>query len=132
GQERLVSERVDHQMTVDATRNNVEKGNQTGKFVKGVLAITRKFVATQNYIADNKSDDDKALIVEHPIRTDWKLVGTDKPIETTDTLYRFKGIVTPDKTSTLTVKEESVQDEELAILPTHIDAVLMYSRTGQF
>jgi hypothetical protein len=132
GQERLLSYGIDLQMTVDSTKNNQEERIQTGKIIKGVLQITRKYVATQNYIADNKSDHDKTLIVEHSIKQGWKLVDTDKPIETTDTLYRFKGIVTPDKTSTLTVKEETIQDQELAILPIDIDAVLMYSRTGEF
>jgi hypothetical protein len=132
GQERLLSYGIDLQMTVDSTKNSQEEQIQTGKIVKGVLEITRKYLATQTYIADNKSDHDKTLIVEHPIKQGWKLVDSDKPIETTDTLYRFKGTVTPDKTSTLTVKEETVQDQELAILPIDIDAVLMYSRTGEF
>src|SRR6185436_15748944 len=70
--------------------------------------------------------------IEHPIKQGWKLVDTIKPIETTDTLYRFKGTVATDKTTTLTVKEEIVQDEMLAILPIDIDAVLVYSRTGEF
>ena len=57
---------------------------------------------------------------------------SQKPIETTDALYRFKGTVTPDKTSTLTVKEEIVQDQQMAILPRDIGQVLIYSRTGEF
>jgi hypothetical protein len=133
GQERLLSYGIDLQMTVDSTKNNRQDDSiQTGKIVKGVLWITRKHVSTQNYIADNKSDRAKTLIVEHPIKQGWKLIDTQKPEETTESLYRFKGTVTPDKTSTLTIKEEIVQDESMAILPIDIDQVLFYSRTGEF
>jgi hypothetical protein len=132
GQQRLLSYGIDLQMTVDSTKNNQQNQIQTGKIVKGVLWITRKFQSSQDYVADNKSDHDKTLIVEHPIKPNWKLVDTQTPEETTDTLYRFKGVVSPDKTSTLTVKEEIVQDEQMAILPGDIGQVLFYSRTGEF
>ena len=131
-QERLISYGIDLQMTIDSTKNRQEDHIQTGKIVKGVLSISHKYVSSQDYIADNKSDHDKTLIVEHPIRPGWSLVDTEKPIETTDTLYRFKGTVSPSKTSTLTIKEQIVQDQQLAILPVDTDAVLMYSRTGEF
>ena len=132
GQERLVSFGIDLQMTVDSTKNTSDQQVQSGKIVKGVLTITRKLISSQDYIADNKSDHDKTLIVEHPIKQGWSLVDTEKPIETTDTLDRFKGKVTPDKTSTLTVKEQTIQDEQLALLPVDVDQVLFYSRTGEF
>jgi hypothetical protein len=132
GQERLLSYGIDLQMTVDSTKNNQTNQIQTGKIVKGVLWITRKYQSSQDYVADNKSDHDKTLIIEHPIKPNWKLVDTQKPVETTDALYRFKGTVTPDKASTLTVKEEIVQDEQMAILPGDIGQVAFYSRTGEF
>ena len=40
---------------------------------------------------------DKRLIIEHPLRQGWHLVETDKPIETTPALYRFKGKVAAGK-----------------------------------
>jgi hypothetical protein len=131
GQERLLSYGVDLQMLVDSTKNTTRSSILTGKIVKGVLHISRKHVATQEYLADNKSDKDKTLIVEHPIKPNWKLVDTDKPIETTPALYRFKGTVSPGKASKLTVTEELVQGEAIAILPTDIEQLLFYSRTGE-
>jgi len=89
GQERLLSYGIDLQMLVDATKNTSRSSILTGKIVKGVLQISRKHVATQDYTGDNKSDKDKTLIIEHPIKQNWKLVDTDKPMETTQTLYRF-------------------------------------------
>jgi len=130
-QERMISYGVDLQLTVDSTKNKQENFLQTGKIVKGVLQLSRKLVATQDYIADNKSDHEKTLIVEHPIRQGWKLVDTDKPIETTDALYRFKGKVGAAKASKLTVKEEIVQGEALEILNGDLNALIYYSRAGE-
>ena len=130
-QERLLSYGIDLQMLVDSTKNKTDSALQTGKIVKGVLQITRKHVASQDYVAENKSDKDKSLIIEHAIKPGWKLVETDKPIETTQTLYRFKGSVPAKKSAAFTVKEEIVQSEELAILPTDLSALDFYSRAGE-
>jgi hypothetical protein len=131
GQERLLSYGIDLQMTVDATKNRSDAAIQTARIVKGVLILTRKNQFTQEYLADNKSDHDKTLIVEHPIRQGWKLIDTDKPIETTDTLYRFKGTVTPGKASKLVVREETISNEQIAILPADFGALAVYARTGE-
>ena len=64
----------------DAIRyNRTDTALLTGKIVKGVLELQRKHVFTQDYVAENKADKDKTLIVEHPFRQGWKLVDTDKP-----------------------------------------------------
>ncbi|MGH7175814.1 MAG: hypothetical protein ACREJC_00410 [Tepidisphaeraceae bacterium] len=131
GQERLLSYGIDLQMKVDSTSNKQESAVQTGKIVKGVLYVQRKFISAQDYVADNKSDHDKALIVEHPRRANWKLVDTDKPIEETDQLYRFKGAVAAGKASKLTVKEEMIQDESMAILNADPGTLDFYRRTGE-
>lgn len=131
GQERLISYGVDLQVLVDATKNTNQSAIQTGRIVKGVLHLTRKNVFTQDYLSENKGDKDKTLIIEHPIRQGWHLAETDKPIETTETLYRFKGKVAAGKASKLTVKEEIVQGEEFAILPADIGPLDFYSRQGE-
>ena len=56
-----------------------------------MLHLTRKHVFTQEYVAENKGDNDKTLIIEHPVRQGWKLVDTDKPIETTDAALPLQG-----------------------------------------
>ena len=131
GQERLLSYGIDLQTTVDSTKNSATNIIQTGKIVKGVLILSRKLVATQDYLIDNKSDHSKSVIVEHPIRQGWKLVETDKPIETTEQLYRFKGDVEAGKSSKLAVKEEIVTGEEIALLGCDPNTLLTFYKTGE-
>jgi hypothetical protein len=131
GQERLLSFAIDLQMKVQAANRKQDSALQTGKIVKGILEVKRKLVTTQDYLADNKSENDRTLIVEHPLQPGWKLVDTPKPIETTDTLYRFQDTVKTGTTSKLTVKEEYVQSESIAILPIDLGTLAYYIRAGE-
>jgi hypothetical protein len=131
GQERLVSYGIDLEMLVDNTKNTQRNEVLTGRINKGVLIVDRRYLATQEYLADNKGDRDKMLVIEHPIRMGWKLVETQKPIESTIAVHRFQGNAVSRKVTTLTVKEESVQSQTIAILPSDITSLLTYSRAGE-
>ena len=132
GQERLISYGIDLQLLVDPTKNSQSSRIQSGKIIKGVLLITNKNVAIQEYRADNKGDKDKTLVIEHPIRQGWKLVDTDKPLETTEMLYRFKGQVPAGKATVLKVTEEVIESQEFAILPnSDVGSFDWYSKQGE-
>jgi hypothetical protein len=131
GQERLLSYGVDLDLHVDNTKNTQTAAVVTASIFKGTLVLSRKLVASQTYAVDNKSDKDKMLVIEHPIRQGWKLVDTRSPAETTPTLYRFKGLAVGSKVTMLTVREELVQNETIAMLPADIEALVVYSRAGE-
>jgi hypothetical protein len=132
GQERLISYGIDLEMRIDSTKNRQESAIQTGRIVKGVLHITRRHVHTQEYLAQNKGEREKQLIVEHPLRRGWKLVETPDPIETTESLYRFRQPLPAGKEAKLVVKEQHVALEHFAILPADLGQIEMYSRSGEF
>ena len=131
GQERLISYGIDLEMRVNAANRRQENNIQTGRLVKGVLQVTRKQVVMQDYLVQNLSQKTKDVIVEHPFQTEWKLVETPKPMETTDSLYRFRDSVPAGKTRTLTVKEERVHGETIAVLPADLGQLEFYSRSGE-
>ncbi len=131
GQERLLSYGIDLDMLVDASKNTQTASVVSARVVKGMLIVERKSIASQEYAADNKSAKDKQLVIEHPIRAGWKLVDTQKPIETTPTLYRFKGNAAANKVTTLVVREELVHSETIAMLPADVGSLIYYSRAGE-
>jgi hypothetical protein len=131
GQERLVSYGVDLQMLVDATKNSTSNVVQTARISGGVMEVVRKVVQTQEYGIENKSEAVKTVIIEHPRRGgEWKLVDTAKPIESTDSVHRFKDSVEPGKSSRLVVKEELTLSEGIAIANFSADQFLAYAATG--
>jgi hypothetical protein len=130
-QERLISYGVDLQVLVDGTKGEDTDVIQTGKIVKGVLELTRKLVHTHHYTAESKADHDKTLIVEHPLRSGWKLIAPEKPLEKTDTLYRFKEALPAGKSASLDVVEELVTGQTIALLNTDIPSLEFYSKSDR-
>ena len=60
------------------------------KVVKGVMQATHKLRQTRTYFIKNRSDQDRTLLVEHPVREDWRLVTPEKPAERSRDVYRFQ------------------------------------------
>jgi hypothetical protein len=141
GQDRLISYGIDLQVLVDAGENKTDSALTGGKIVKGVLHLTRRDVSSTPYVVQNKSDKDKAVIIEHPLQAEWKLVSPPSgapagafagtPYETTDKFHRFKGIVPAGKSARLVVDEEKVLGETLAILNAEGAQLELYSTHGQ-
>lgn len=132
-QTRLLSYGIDLQLPVlvDDVKDNQRV--QSGKIVEGILQLSRKYVSARTYIAENKSERVKKLVIEQPRRSkESKVVDSPAPVETTDRLWRFQIEVAPGKTEKLTVKEEQVTNESLALLGTTGETVLAYLREGSF
>lgn len=131
GQSRLLSYGIDLGLFVNTDKNRQEDAVLTARIVKGVLELKRKLVFSQEYAVENKSDKEKALVIEHPFRADWKLAPpTPQPVETTETLHRFQTAVGAKKKLTFVVNEEHVTSETIGILPIDIGQLEIYSRTG--
>ena len=76
----------------------------------GVLVQHTDAVARRVYTIRNSDTTDRRVIIEHPVRRDWKLTGGGEPVETTAGAYRFAVAVAPAKTETLTVSEQQPLD----------------------
>jgi hypothetical protein len=131
GQERLISYGVDLEVIVDSTKNTSQSSILTGKVVKGVLNLTYKDVFTQDYVAENKGERAKSLVIEHPVRPGWELVEPKKADETTDQVYRFQGKLEPGNTSKMTVTQQNVRVEGVQLLPTDVGTLLVYAKTKE-
>ena len=128
-QERLISYGIDLQMLVDAKNHKSQDTVVAGKIVKGTLWVTRKNVASQEYHAENKGENEKTLVIEHPLRGGWKLIEPEKPAEKTESLYRFRQKVAAGKQAVVRVVEENVAAQQIAILPQDVETLAMYART---
>ena len=119
GQERLLSYGID--LDVSVNTGNFQTSSVTAATInRGMLILARKMVSSRSYSADNRAAKDKMLIIAHPIRAGWKLVDTQKPVETTPAAYRFRETLAAGKVTTLVVKEELVESEGLAMISTDV------------
>ena len=133
GETRLLSYGIDLQTSavvkdLDLTK---EQTVTATKILKGALVVTRKYVSAKEYSFENKGDHDKTVVIEHPLRAGWNLVGMPKPAETTNALHRFEQPVGAGKTERLTVREENVQSQNVSLLPMAVGDAQFYTQTGE-
>ena len=114
-EERLISYAVDLGTEVDpkpATSN----GRMTEvKVVNGAVWTTTKVREARIYAINNRNDAERTILIEHPVRSQFVLVDTDKPAETASDVYRFQLKVAPGKTETKTISEEQTIGEQVRI-----------------
>ena len=63
----------------------------------------------------NRNDAERTVLIEHPVRHEFVLIDTDKPAETASDVYRFQLKVAPGKTEALTVTEQRLLNEQVAL-----------------
>jgi hypothetical protein len=76
------------------------------KAVKGVLHTTTKLRQKKTYTVKNRNPQERTVLIEHPVRPEFKLVSKDKPAETARDVYRFELKVPAGQTAKETVTEE--------------------------
>jgi hypothetical protein len=106
GEERLLSYAVDLGTEVNPVPSS-DNGRVTQvKVVKGLLHSTTKVRESKAYALKNRSGQERTVLIEHPVRHDFKLVDGAKPAETARDVYRFQVQVPAGKAVTETVTEE--------------------------
>ncbi len=114
-EERLLSYAVDLGTEVNPVLSS-DNGRLTAvKAVKGVVYTTTKVREAKTYTIANRNDQERTVLIEHPVRNDFHLIDTDKPSETAADFYRFEVKVPVGKDGKLVVTEERQLNSNVAI-----------------
>jgi hypothetical protein len=107
-EERLLSYAIDLGTEVDPKAGAGAQKITSVKAVRGVVTTITKVTDEKTYRIVNRSQTDRTLLIEHPNRTSqqFKLVGTEKPVEDTPEVFRFQTAVKAGESKNFTVKEE--------------------------
>jgi hypothetical protein len=114
-EERLIAYAVDQGTEVKCEADSAPVQLVAVKVVKGIVHATRKLRDTKKYLVKNRSTQDRTLIIEHPVRADWKLVKPEKAAERSRDVYRFEVKVPAGKSLTHEVVEEMSRVDQLAL-----------------
>ena len=125
-EERLISYAVDLGMEVNPVEATAPNQLQTVKIVKGILYANSRLQQTKTYNVRNRTDKDRVLLIEHPIRPNWKLLDTEKPFESSRDVYRFLVAVPAAKAASLKVVEQQNQSSEIALTNANDQTVRLY------
>jgi hypothetical protein len=125
GERRLISYASDLAMRVADTIVTPPSRVTRVSMARGIVTQQREDRQERTYTIRNDDQAERVLILEHPARTDWTLDSGLAPEERTASVYRFRIVVAPSSTSTLTVSETrpvdttvraaSVGDQQIAM-----------------
>lgn len=125
---RLLSYAADTALQVKPTVDG-ESGMFTRvRIYRGLMQMTREQRSTWKYELHNADSTARDVVIEHPIRGDFKLVDGVKPEESSTNYHRFKIKVEPKKNETLVVKEFRPDVTSIYLTNISDDQVAYYTR----
>ncbi len=131
GEHRLVSYAVDLGVEVSVSHEKPVQSVERVHIADGLMWFHRRLEESRLYLVRNEDDRQRRLIVQHPVRPEWKLDGSTTPIESSSSYHRFDLNVLPKATATLFVKEYSPEKDgvELRTINSHHVEVWLKDRT---
>ena len=124
-EQRLITFALDQGLEIEQVGKSAPDELKAVKIVKGILYATSKLRETKTYNVKNRSGHDRLLLIGHPFRADWKLVGKDEPIERSREAYRFQVSVSAGKSASQEVVEEHQRVSQI-ILTTSDDQTIRF------
>lgn len=115
-EERLLSYALDQGTEVKTEVKSSPSPDMNFKIGGNNLAARYKLRETKTYLAKNRSPHERTLIVEHPVRPQWKLINPMKPAEKTRDTYRFEVKVAAGQTAKFEVVEEQARVDQIALV----------------
>jgi hypothetical protein len=110
-EERLISYAIDLGTEVNAVPSSDSGKVLAIKAVKGIIHTTTKNRQIKTYQIKNRNEQERVVLIEHPVNNAFRLVG-EKPKETASDVYRFELKVPAGGTKTQVVtQEQEVRNE---------------------
>ena len=126
GQERLVSYALDLKTEVEPQGAPGAETLVTASLRKGTLLVTRKLQQSRIYNVKNRDTKKKAVLIEHPFRSDWTLAEPVAASERTREVYRFAVPVDAGASARLTVREERQVQQTVRLVDSGPDTIGYY------
>jgi hypothetical protein len=98
------------------------------KIIKGIMHLTYRLRETKTYTVKNRSEHERAVLIEHPYRPGYELISPAKPEERTREVYRFLVSAKPNDSVKQDVVEELPRVEQIVLTNLNDDAVGFYIR----
>jgi hypothetical protein len=131
GQERIITYALDLKTEVVAQAAPENEEVVSASIRKGTLLVTRKSIDEKTYQVTNRDQKAKVVLVEHPLRSDWRLLEPSEPAERTRDFYRFKVPVDGKNGARLTVREERQIQQTVRLIDSGSDVIAYYVQAKQ-
>ena len=131
GERRIVSYATDLGLLVDVQKNSQPQHVRRVKISKGVMTQISELHERTLYTVRNQDEAARTLVIEHPARTEWKLVsGAKEPDERAPGTYRFRLDVPAKATASLPVEEASTLATSYQLSNLNADQIGIFVTQG--
>jgi hypothetical protein len=114
-EKRILSYGLDLHLDVAVRREGAPERVTRVAIGRGVFRRDVKLRRKTTYAVRNQDDARRIVLVEHPLDSEWTLVETPAPAETTAGEHRFRVEAAPGVTTELVVQEESARETTYAL-----------------
>jgi hypothetical protein len=130
GERRLLSYAADLGVLV-----NADAGKPSSRIVRlrareGIIVQDTEERATMVYRIRNEDAAPRVVVVEHPVRSDWRLAGGPEPAERSPAAYRFRVQVEPRREATLEVAENRTAESRISVGDFDESRLQLWIRSG--
>jgi hypothetical protein len=115
GESRFFSYAADLGMTINVDDKEGDEKVYKVLVANGLLIRRQKQIDTKTYTIANKDPKPKIVIIEHPLRNEWRLLKPQKPYEITASYQRFRVEVPAKATIKFSVEEEYLSQIDYSI-----------------
>lgn len=123
GEHRLISYAADPAVHIaDRAKEDLKPVSRV-VISKGFLIASNQLSSTHRIVIRNSDTTPRQVIVEYPLRPNWKLAENVKPEESTTSYYRFRVPVEAGKSGELQVEEYSTQDQRFELTSLEDDQI---------
>ena len=127
GESRLLTYAVDLAVEGERQAPAVTMHEMSMSLKKGVLTVIRKESQETTYTIKSKAEAPKTVLVEHPFRSEFKLITPAQAAERTARWYRFAVAVPPGQSQQLKVLVERPVSLAVAVFDADINALAFYA-----
>lgn len=131
GESRLLTFALDQSVLVDRFAvPGAASVIETATLRDGVLVVRRQGRSSQGYRIENRGDDARSILVEHPRQQGSTLQSPAAADETTPRLYRLRVDVAPGEVGSLVVVEARTLEERVVLSSISADRIAAYARAS--
>lgn len=115
GGEQLISYAMDLDTEVEPLQGPTPETLVAVRISRGIFTYTNKHSRERVYNMKNRGTKARTVLVEHPFASEWTLVAPKEPLERARNVYRFAVPVAAGKTAKLSVIEERIVEQSVAV-----------------
>jgi len=130
GEKRLLSYAMDYSTQIDTRRESERQAIRRVRIAKGIMFSYGSEQEQKTYTVRNEDTTPRVVIIEHPVRSEWKLLpGSAVPVESSTASYRFRLTVEPKKTEKLVVIESRPREYTFQVSNITGDQIDVFQRS---